>query len=289
MRNEIWRQLIQILSFRKDLIETIKPFFGQLYNKNKNEKYNINDKKNIPFLKSFLSFQLQILHEYEIIDEEIYLASVQNRGFLQKSCESSLQLSNNEEEKVREIIKGDKLEELQKLIREKDKNAINPIIKSFNEIKLMKIPIIIECIIQKAIKCFKYLLINGIEDPTLTMQDQNPEILYNYSDQKTERKRYEWDCMAVAIYYGEMEIVKILEEKGIEKENNPKYINAAIFAYRNRIAKEIIKQLKEKNENKKRDEAVFLQGLIASAKNNNIEGAEMLINNGADINAKEII
>ena len=81
---------------------------------------------------------------------------------------------NSEEELVKEIIKGDKREELQKLIIEEGINAIKPIIKSFNDVEKMKIPIIIECIIQKAIKCFKYLLINDIEDLTKIMEEQNP-------------------------------------------------------------------------------------------------------------------
>ena len=61
-----------------------------------------------------------------------------------------------------EIIEGDKIEELQKLIREKGINAISPIKKSFNEIQKVEIPIIHECIIKKASKCFKFLLLNEI-------------------------------------------------------------------------------------------------------------------------------
>ena len=41
---KIWRTLAQILFYRNDLIETIKPFFENL----RNEK--INDEKNIPLL-----------------------------------------------------------------------------------------------------------------------------------------------------------------------------------------------------------------------------------------------
>ena len=60
-------------------------------------------------------------------------------------------------------------------------------------------------------------------------------------------KRYEWDCMATAIYFGKKEIIKILEDKGIEKGKNPTHIEAAILSYRNMIAKEIIEDM---NENK---------------------------------------
>ena len=47
--------------------------------------------------------------------------------------------------------------------------------KPFNEVKKMKIPIMNYCIIEKAMKCFKYLLINDIQDPTETMPEDNPD------------------------------------------------------------------------------------------------------------------
>jgi len=90
--------------------------------------------------------------------------------------------------------------------------------------------------------------------------------------------------MAIAIYYGELEIMKILEEKGIEKGDKPAHIEAALLSYRNAIAKEIINKKKEKNENL---ENTLKIGLIASIKSNNIKGAEILINNGAKINESQ--
>ena len=75
----------------------------------------------------------------------------------------------------------------------------------------MKFSIINECIIEKATKCFKYLLINGIEDPTIIIQEQNPypENTLGYITWKSDHL-YDWDCMGLAIYYGEVEIIKIL-------------------------------------------------------------------------------
>ena len=61
---KIWRVLAQILFYRNDLIETIKPFFENL----KNE--NINDEKYIPLLRTFSKDQLKVLYENEIITEE---------------------------------------------------------------------------------------------------------------------------------------------------------------------------------------------------------------------------
>jgi len=234
MEYKIWRQFIQILSFRSDLIDVIKPFFEELKNNNNNNKFYFNEKneEKFAFLNSLFDYQLELLEDNGILNE----CQVLGRNKFSLSDDEIL---------VREIIKGDKMEEMQRLIREKGTNGIGHITNSFNEVRKMKIPIIIECIIQKAIKCFKYLLINGIEDPTITMQEQNP-----YPGKSWKNKhRYEWDCMGVAIYYGEVEIIKILEENGIEKGNNLIHIEAAVFSYRNPIVKEIINKMKEKNEN----------------------------------------
>ena len=145
----------------------------------------------------------------------------------------------------------------------------------------MEIPLIQYCIMKKAIECFKYLLVNGFDDPNKTMEDQNPYTFYDSHYHKIEIKRYEWDCMATAIYFGNKEIIKILEEKGIEKGKNPTHIEAAILSYRNMIAKEIIGNLNEQIQN------LLYLSIIASAKNNNIKGVEFLMTKGTDINTHD--
>ena len=60
---KIWRELAQILFYRNDLIETIKPFFENL----KNE--NMNDEKYIPLLKTFSKDHLEVLYQNEILTE----------------------------------------------------------------------------------------------------------------------------------------------------------------------------------------------------------------------------
>ena len=146
----------------------------------------------------------------------------------------------------------------------------------------MEIPIIISCLIHKAIKCFKYLLINGLEDPTNIMSAD-----FSYDIDFESNYGSGWDCMAVAIYYGDLENVKILEAKVNEKGNRPAHIEAAILSYRNKIVKEIINKMKEKNEKGYYINYIFHHGLKAAIKNNNIKGAELLllllINQRADI------
>ena len=92
--------------------------------------------------------------------------------------------------------------------------------------------------------------------------------------------------MALAIYYGKVEIVKILEERGIEKGNKPVHIEAALLSYRNALGKEIINKMKENDENENEENTLNI-GLIASIKSNNIKGFEMLIKNGAKINESQ--
>ena len=45
MEIKIWRNLIQILSYRNDLIDIIKPFFDNLCNRNNNENFQNQDEK----------------------------------------------------------------------------------------------------------------------------------------------------------------------------------------------------------------------------------------------------
>ena len=116
------------------------------------------------------------------------------------------------------------------------------------------------------------------------MEEQNPNP--NNGNWKSFYQ-YEWDCMATAIFYGRVEIIKILEGFGIEKGENSNHIEAAILSFRNSIAKQIIIQINEKDETKVHE--LLNKGLIESAKCNNIKGGEVLIRKGADINAKNLI
>jgi len=204
MECKIWMRFIQIAQYRHDLIDVIKPFFVQLKNGNNPEKlYNINDEKFNLFLGSLFNFQIKLLYKHGIISEEKYKTFIREQ-------ESSKCLKLYQEiiygKTIDEILKGDNVQELQKFINEKGKNALKPIKKSFNEVRLIAIPVIIECIIQNAIKCFKYLLINDIDDPKDTMQEQNVELHYDLSHRSwIPFPKYEWDSIAIAIYYGNFE------------------------------------------------------------------------------------
>ena len=273
---KIWKELVQILFYHNDSVEAIKPFFKNL----KNE--NINDEKYISFLKTFSKDQLEVLYQNGIIQEEKFNLLIPKN---QKEDQSSTNETNetNEMNDIEEIISGDKIEELQKLIQENDIQAFEAIIKSFNEVKEMKIPLIQYCIMKNAIKCFQYLLVNGYDDPDKTMEDKNPSWYYDSEENSIEIKKYDWNCMATAIYFGNKEIIKLLEKRVIEEGKNPAYIEAAILSFRNKIAKEMINNL---NENKEQIQNILNKSIIASAKNNNIKGIEFLITK-ADLNTHD--
>jgi len=268
MEQKIWRKLIQILSYRNDLIEKNKLLIRELYNKSNNQIYDLNDEKYVSFLKTLPKYYLEVLHNNGIIEDQKYLLLIHHHK----------KLSNHQGQRIEEIIKNDNMEELRRIIVDNGKDSIYTIIKSFNEVKKMKIPIMIYCIIEKAMKCFKYLLINDIQDPTETMQEDNPDPNNRYW---RSQHRYEWDCMAITIYYGKIEMMKILEEKGIEKGNQSSHIEAAIFSFRNPIIKAIINSIKEKDEEIIKD--MLMKGILATMKINNIEGFEFLNEKGMNL------
>ena len=120
MKVQIWRVLAQMLFYRDDLIETIKPFFENL----KNE--NINDEKNIPLLQTFPKDQLEALYQNGIITED------KLNILIPKKTNSTV---NDINTKIEEIISGDKIKELDKSLQEKGMKIVNTITKSFLEIE----------------------------------------------------------------------------------------------------------------------------------------------------------
>jgi len=62
MEQKIWWKLIQILSYRKDLIEKNKSFMEKLYNKSINQIDDINEEKYVSFLETLPMYCLEVLH-----------------------------------------------------------------------------------------------------------------------------------------------------------------------------------------------------------------------------------
>ena len=80
-------------------------------------------------------------------------------------------------------------------------------------------------------------------------------------------------------------MMKILEERGINKLNNPNVWQAAALSHRNKLLKQLISN-KDKILNLKE---CLKKGISGSAKGNNLKGMILLILREADINAVDII
>ena len=91
---KIWRVLAQILFYRNDLIETIKPVFENL----KNE--NIHDEKSIQLLKTFSKYKLEVLYENGIIKEEKFNFLLQKENQL-STRETNIAVNNTKIESSR--------------------------------------------------------------------------------------------------------------------------------------------------------------------------------------------
>ena len=255
MKEKIWRALAQILSHRPDLVDIIKPFFENL----KNE--SINDDKYDSLLRTFSDYQLEVLYQNGIITVE--------KIFHKKRI-----LLDESDNRIEKIISNDNVEKFQHLIQEIDINQLNTIIKSFREVIKMKIPLIQYCIMKNAEKCFKFLLVNGYDDPMKIMEEQATDFGKN-------KHRYEWDCMATSIYFGNKRIMRSLEIKGIKKIQKETCITAAILSYRNEIIEKILDEMNLKNSI---NQKYLGTGLIFSMKNGNIKGRELLLRNEWTIN-----
>ena len=263
MKEKIWRNFVLIFRYRSDLINVIKPFFQVLKNNSTNECFNFKETYNLtndlkknkqlcPFFNVSSSNYI-----YQLIDDD--------------------HPSLPSDEGLKKIIQNDQSEELRQYIIDNQIHSSYQIGASFREVN-MRIPILIYSNIQKATKCFKYLLLNGIEDLKEAIMTNEAKIFTDYDDdleQLPEEHRYERDCKATAIYYGETEIIKILEEYTIKKGEKPTHIEAAILSYRNSTAKEIINYWKEWNETEIISQ-LLRTNLFASAKNNKIKGIEIL-------------
>ena len=82
-------------------------------------------------------------------------------------------------------------------------------------------------------------------------------------------------------------MMKILEERGIGKLNNPNVWEAAALTHRNHLLKQFISMKEEIDQSLLKK--CLEKGLKGATKGNNIKGAIILISEGADINVKDII
>ena len=117
-------------------------------------------------------------------------------------------------EEIEEIINNDDLEKL-RLLDSKSNFNFNSHIKKENLLYLYSsIPLLSYCIEKKAIKCFKYLLINGA-DPL--QKTHVPIVHYNaqYANCEVNEDEFDeiWDAFGFAVAIGDIQYIKILQNQ----------------------------------------------------------------------------
>ena len=174
-----------------------------------------------------------------------------------------------EKSQLEKAIEEDDVETL-RLLSNQTNFDLNHRIKKENQLyEYTEIPIILFCIEKHAMKCFKFLLINGA-NPLETIIDF---------------PQYSWKCnkeingMTFGAITGNLQIIQMIEEKGGKIDKNCIY--GAVKFHQNHILKWILQQ------NQKQIELIV--GLCSSAKYDNWEGVTTLLEFGVDINAIDIL
>ena len=91
--------------------------------------------------------------------------------------------------------------------------------------------------------------------------------------------------MTIGAYFGEIEVMRILEERGINKFNNPNVWEAVALSHRNQFLHLFISR-KDQIPN---FEECLQKGLEGAIGGNNLKAFKLLISKGADTNAKDTI
>jgi len=154
MKEKIWRHFIQILTYRNDLIDVIKPFFQNLQNNSTHENFKFED---IYFLKNYIhtyqtdalinnqtdqqinkqrnqskyiflyslsKYQRQLLLNYQILNQETY--ETLDLVFFSSNIENNIERSYHDDKwdkEIETIFHEDNLEKLRKLILDNRINA----------------------------------------------------------------------------------------------------------------------------------------------------------------------
>ena len=201
MRVRIEQNLLKALFFRPNLITTIKAFLP-----------NIISIENIPhFCQNSVFFNYLTKNSIKIENNEE-----------KEETEDDEEEKTEQEMHFKQIIEKDDLE----LLQQEFENNKNIILEEWFFENYMTIPILHYCVMKKAMKCFKFLILNGA-DPSQTLSHE-------------WKHEYEWDCISIAVCFGEWEMMKILEERGFDKLNNPSVWEAAALTHRNKFLKLLI-------------------------------------------------
>ena len=320
--NEIDHQLI--LSFSLDYHKI--PIFKSLLSKSNLEEkdfFHFDQELLFHLIQSNISFPIlsirnNIMNLKDRIKKlkiEQYLSEELQKKNQLKEIESycsqnRIKIKIREKIKIEEIIEQDDIESL-KIFSNSNNLDFNQKIKKNNELfHYARIPILLLCIEKSAMKCFKFVLINGA-DPTLKSEKF-----------KSKRKEYKpvWDAYGFAGARGNIHVIRILKENGIKPSN---YLLEGCSQFHQKQILELIINEESYLLNPEKDSYLFKSvmkktiffenfefldlfilkrninsilinendqtSLHYAAKKNRKKIGELLISKGADINARDII
>ena len=306
---QIDHQLILAFSLDYGKIDTLIPFLSKPIIEER-EFIHCDHELLFHLLQSNISFPISVITnsiKKNLILENYFYEELQKQGKLDeiktycdaKSIEITIQEKTKMEEKIEEIIEKDDVESF-RLISNDTNFDFNGRIKKENKLfNYTEIPIILYCIEKKAIKCFKYALINGA--------DPSQKSIYQ---KKKKIKKEKWDVYGFAGAIGNIQIIKLIEDQGIAINGNlikgsSKFHQNHILHWRekenNSLLKEGMKEIIQYHNYEAFDliDRLFNVNSIFSDKNkttlhyaaqyNSKEIGEVLISKGADFNAKGII
>ena len=160
---------------------------------------------------------------------------------LSEAVNVELTFKEGDDEKLAKIIEGDNVERLREISVMPDSymnyrlKVVSSNLPDFGFGFSMKgIPIIHYAAMCKALRCFKFLLLNGA----------NPRELVSFSMiPMTPNMRINLDCASFAGFGGEFEILKILEERGMDCRRNLGFWFFAGLAHQNVLLNKLLKKV----------------------------------------------
>ena len=268
---EIDRELIFAFSLDYQKIPILIPFLSKK-SLEKNQFIHFDQEFLTILMKNGIDFPVQDILFFEEYEEEKKV----RRKVLEEELVIELEKKGVEFDKTNVIIR--EKSQLEKAIEEDDvetlillSNQTNFDLNQRNQkenqlYEYTAIPIILFCIQKHAMKCFKFLLINGA----------NPlETIIDFPSWKKKNI----DGMTFGAETGNLQIMQMIEEKGGKIDKNC-IIGAAKF-HQNHILKWILQQKQEEEE--------LILGLCSSAEYNNFEGVSLFLENRINVNARNII
>ncbi len=157
---------------------------------------------------------------------------------LSEAVNVELTFKEGDDEKLAKIIEGDNVERLQKISDSYMNYRMKVVSSNLPDFgfgfSMKGLPIIHYAAMCKALRCFKFLLLNGA----------NPRELVSFSMiPMTPNMRINLDCVSFAGFGGELEILKILEERGMDCRRNLGFWFLAGLAHQNVLLNKLLKKV----------------------------------------------